>query len=80
MILIVKDARPWSPEDPQLYECRILYGKDEQKYHFGFRTVAFNNHAFLFNSKEYIIRGLNRHQCYPYIGYEAPDSLQVENA
>ena len=80
VILKVQDAKPWSPEDPQLYECRILYGKDEQKYHFGFRTVAFNDHEFLLNGKEYFIRGLNRHQCYPYIGYAVPDSLQVEDA
>lgn len=77
--LKVSDAKPWSPEDPQLYECKIQYGEDIQVYHFGFRTIAVDDHAFLLNGKEYFVRGLNRHQCYPYIGYAAVDSLQVED-
>ena len=78
--LKVKDAKPWSPEDPQLYDCKVKYGEDVQQYHFGFRTIAFNEKSFLLNGKEYFIRGLNRHQCYPYVGYAATDVLQVEDA
>lgn len=78
--LKVKDAQPWSPDDPQLYTCRVKYGEDEQIYHFGFRTIEINENAILLNDREFFVRGLNRHQCFPYIGYAASDSLQVEDA
>ena len=77
---VVNDAEPWSPEDPQLYQCVVQYGSDIQEYTFGFRTIEFNDHAMLLNGHEYFVRGLNRHQCYPYVGYAATDSLQIEDA
>ncbi len=78
--LIVDGAEPWSPEHPALYTCRLTYGKDVQEYTFGFRTIAVDENHFLLNGEPYFVRGLNRHQCFPYAGYAVPDALQVEDA
>ncbi|MBQ1289054.1 MAG: glycoside hydrolase family 2 protein, partial [Erysipelotrichaceae bacterium] len=81
----VDDALPWSPADPQLYTCRVELAKDgelidEKEIRFGFRTLEYRENDFLLNGESCFIYGLNRHQCYPYIGYAAPDSLQREDA
>lgn len=78
-----ESVKPWSPEHPNLYTLVIrLLGKEEdiQKYTFGFRTIETDENNILLNGKPYFIRGLNRHQCYPYVGYAAPASMQVEDA
>ena len=81
-----RDARPWSPEDPYLYTCRAelldAAGRvlDEKTARFGFRTAEFYADGFYLNDKKVFLRGLNRHQSYPYMGYAAPASLQREDA
>ncbi len=47
---------------------------------FGFRTAEFKQDGFYLNGEKIFLRGLNRHQSYPYIGYAAVDSLQKEDA
>ncbi len=84
-ILEYPEAKPWSPEDPQRYVCRVtLRRKDEtmdvQEARFGFRTAEFKADGLYLNGKKYFMRGLNRHQSYPYIGYAATESLQREDA
>lgn len=79
-------ALPWSLESPTLYtlEAAILDEQgaavDLQTVAFGFRTAEFKADGFYLNGVKTFLRGLNRHQCYPYIGYAAPDSLQREDA
>jgi len=41
---------------------------------------VFRADGFYLNGKKTFLRGLNRHQSYPYIGYAAPESLQREDA
>ena len=81
-----RDARPWTLEDPYLYVCkaqlldasgRVL---DESSVRFGFRTAEFYADGFYLNDEKVFLRGLNRHQSYPYMGYAAPASLQREDA
>ncbi|MBQ3277048.1 MAG: glycoside hydrolase family 2 protein [Oscillospiraceae bacterium] len=79
-------ARPWDLDDPALYVCRAELlspeGKvvDELETTFGFRTTEWRKEGFFLNGKKVFLRGLNRHQSYPYIGYAAPESLQREDA
>ena len=40
----------------------------------------FRADGFYLNGKKTFLRGLNRHQSYPYIGYAAPESLQRQDA
>ena len=53
---------------------------DRKQVTFGFRTAEFRADGFYLNGKKTFLRGLNRHQSYPYIGYAAPESLQREDA
>lgn len=82
----VPSAQPWDTAHPNLYLCRaVLRGDggevlDEAVHRFGFRTAEFRADGFYLNGERTFLRGLNRHQCYPYIGYAAPKSLQVEDA
>ncbi len=81
----IDGAHLWSPEDPFLYHATLrLYAEemesDRLSTRFGIRDIQFTTQGFCLNGKFRKLRGLNRHQCYPYIGYAAPDSLQVADA
>ena len=79
--LSVPAARLWDPDCPQLYTCEVsLPNGDSKAVRFGFRTVEFRADELLVNGRPYFLRGLNRHQCWPYLGYAAPESLQREDA
>ncbi len=84
-VIHLSNVKPWTPKQPKLYRCIAQLIKenrviDEVNTNFGFRTVAFDENSFLLNGEPYFLRGLNRHQCYPYIGYAASESLQTEDA
>ncbi|MBR5616980.1 MAG: glycoside hydrolase family 2 protein [Oscillospiraceae bacterium] len=84
-VLEVPGARVWSCEDPYRHSCRVSLMKndavlDVQEVKFGFRTAQFRENGFFLNGKQVFLRGLNRHQCWPYMGYGAPESLQREDA
>ena len=84
--LRVPGVRPWSPEDPKLYTCRAELldadGKatDTRELRVGFRTIRFQADGFYLNGKKSFLRGLNRHQSYPTLGYAATAHLQREDA
>jgi len=78
-------VKPWEPEHPVLYTCRVSLMKigqvmDVQEVQVGFRTAIFKADGFYLNGRKTFLRGLNRHQCYPYVGYAAPEALQREDA
>ena len=84
--LTLPDAAPWDTEHPNLYRCiaelldaegQVLHSRETS---FGFRTTVFRADGFYLNGKKTFLRGLNRHQSYPYIGYAAPESLQRQDA
>ena len=72
----------WSPEVPNLYTLKLSlqdeFGvvEDEKEIRFGFRTAEFKEDGFYLNGEKYKIRGLNRHQSYPYVGYAMPKNPQ----
>ena len=71
----------WDVEHPNLYDIKLELVKDKtvvdtRIIHFGFRTVEFRKDGFYLNDKKIKIRGLNRHQSYPYVGYAMPASIQ----
>lgn len=77
----VPNAAQWSPEHPKLYTLEaVLDNGDTQRVSFGFRTAEFRADGLYLNGERVFMRGLNRHQSYPYIGYAAPESLQREDA
>ena len=78
----IPDALPWTPDSPTRYRCRVTNRNsgDSMEVKFGFRTVEFKADGFYLNGEKTFLRGLNRHQCYPYIGYAATERLQREDA
>ncbi len=80
------DVELWDPENPALYELRAdlvdAAGKviDSRTDTFGFRKAAFKPNGFFINGRRFLIRGLNRHQSYAYVGYAMPSSMQKLDA
>ncbi len=79
-------AKPWTDEEPTLYTLETtlldtdMQPLDVQAVRFGFRTAEFKADGFYLNGKRTFLRGLDRHQAYPYLGYAAPKMLQREDA
>ncbi|MBD5495929.1 MAG: glycoside hydrolase family 2 protein [Lachnospiraceae bacterium] len=81
----VENASLWDIEHPNLYELKteiIRDGEilDERIETFGFRKAEFRADGFYLNNKKVKIRGLNRHQSFPYVGYAMPESMQKHDA
>jgi beta-galactosidase len=74
----------WDIDSPVLYEISVEltsdHGSDRYASHFGFRTAEFTVDGFRLNGRLLKIRGLNRHQSYPYVGYAAGRSAQERDA
>ena len=71
----------WDVERPALYNLTVELLKgdiilDRKVTRFGFRNAVFRSEGFYLNGRKYTIRGLNRHQSYPYVGYAMPASMQ----
>lgn len=76
----------WTLERPTLYQCKVelqtIEGKllDQTTVQFGFRTAKFCPDGFYLNGQKVKLRGLNRHQSYPYVGYAMPKRAQQLDA
>ncbi len=76
----------WNLENPALYnvETTLLDENDNpvdtKVIRFGFRDIRYDETGFYLNNKRIKIRGLNRHQSFPYVGYAMPKSMQIEDA
>ncbi len=82
----VKNAKLWDIDNPNLYQFKVqLLNESSQKLdhfetRFGFRKAEFTPKGFYLNGKRVEIRGLNRHQSYPYVGYAMPKRAQEKDA
>lgn len=81
----VAEIELWSLENPKLYwlETALFVDGllvDNHRTRFGFREAAFKQDGFYLNGEKIKIRGLNRHQSYPYVGYAMPKGPQVHDA
>ena len=79
------DVELWDVENPNLYELTLELIKcndviDTFKYNVGFRSISKDENNILLNNKIIKIRGLNRHQAYPYVGYAMPKRGQIFDA
>ena len=75
----------WDLKEPHLYtvHVRILNGKqvtDEDSRRFGFRHAEFTDHGFELNGKVIKLRGLDRHQTFPFVGQAMPARVQRRDA
>ena len=83
--IYVSDAKLWSPDTPHLYTLRTsvrVNGKvvDEETNRFGIREFEFKGHELFLNGEKIFLRGVNRHQEYPFVGYALSDNAQYRDA
>jgi len=82
---VKKQVLLWDLDHPNLYDVKFsLLENDallqEKIVNTGFRKADFRSDGFYLNGKKTKIRGLNRHQCYPYVGYAMPKRMQENDA
>ena len=53
---------------------------DTEETTIGIRSLAFDQGKFLINGEEMFLRGVNRHQEYPYVGYALSNEAQYRDA
>lgn len=80
-----KGIHPWHPNTPVLYELHTQAYRgeelvDERVDRVGFRVIEFNKEGVFINEEKVKLRGLNRHQSFPYVGYAMPESMQKRDA
>jgi len=74
----------WSPKAPNLYqlETRVAAAgrEDVVNTRIGVRRLAFEDGKLLLNGEPVHLRGVNRHQEYPYVGYALSENADLRDA
>ncbi|HEX3142513.1 MAG TPA: glycoside hydrolase family 2 TIM barrel-domain containing protein [Pyrinomonadaceae bacterium] len=78
----------WSLEHPKLYDVRVKLTEsgrvvdhiDQYDTRIGFREAKFTPEGFYLNGKHLKLRGLNRHQTFPFVGQAMPARVQKRDA
>ena len=81
----LKNIKLWDIDNPNLYTLQLKIYKEDKlidKYaqKFGFRKAEFKPDGFFLNGNRIELRGLNRHQSFPYVGYAMPERVQKKDA
>ncbi|MDZ5077130.1 DUF4981 domain-containing protein [Nesterenkonia sp. HG001] len=58
-------VRPWSPEEPELYEVVVSSAAETLRLRTGFRRVEIDGDRFLVNGRPVTFSGMNRHETHP---------------
>jgi beta-galactosidase len=77
--------RLWDLEHPHLYTVKVRllsegHIVDEDSRRIGFREATFTDHGFSLNGKIVKLRGLDRHQTFPFVGHAMPARVQRQDA
>ncbi|NJB83512.1 glycoside hydrolase family 2 protein [Wenyingzhuangia aestuarii] len=83
--MIIKNAKLWSPSAPNLYTLETKVVKngiviDTESNQIGIREFVFKDNQLYINGVKTFLRGMNRHQEYPFIGYALSDNAQYRDA
>lgn len=83
--LEVRVPHLWSPAAPNLHtlDCEVVADAgtvDAETVRVGIRRIAVSRDGFWLNGQKMFLRGTNRHQEYPYIGYALSDAAQYRDA
>ena len=87
--IVLKDGlagiQLWDIKTPKLYEVRVTLNEltatlDHYDTRIGFREAKFTPEGFYLNGKHLKLRGLNRHQTYPFVGQAMPERGQRRDA
>jgi beta-galactosidase len=75
----------WELDQPHLYTVHVRLAQngqiiDEQTRRVGFREAGFTDHGFSLNGNMVKLRGLDRHQTFPFVGQAMPARVQRKDA
>ncbi len=74
----------WSPRSPYLYDLKTTVNSagsaDTVDNRVGIRRLAFDKGQLMVNGETMFLRGVNRHQEYPYVGYAISDQANYRDA
>ena len=75
----------WDLQTPNLYTVNVRLVRsgrtiDEDRRRIGFREATFTDHGFSLNGKIIKLRGLDRHQTFPFVGQAMPARVQKKDA
>ncbi|MEI0796825.1 glycoside hydrolase family 2 TIM barrel-domain containing protein [Brachyspira intermedia] len=72
----------WDIDNPRLYRLEVSIPSNEDSFSIkmGFRDAKFTENGFFLNDRRVKLRGLNRHQSFPYVGYAMPERIQKKDA
>ncbi|MGO3288068.1 glycoside hydrolase family 2 TIM barrel-domain containing protein [Brachybacterium sp. AOP42-C2-15] len=73
--LSLRKVRPWSAEDPHLYDATVRTDTETISLRVGFRRVEVDGEIFRVNGERIVFRGVNRHEADPLVGR----AQQLEN-
>ncbi len=84
-LIDIKQPKLWSPSEPNLYRAIVsLYSGDtlvdQEETRFGIRRFEFADNQLYINGEKTYLRGVNRHQEYPFVGYALSDNAQYRDA
>ena len=78
------NPRLWSPRAPNLYRLVTMVraggATDTTETRIGIRTLAVAPDGFAINGERMFLRGVNRHQEYPYVGYAISPQAEYRDA
>jgi beta-galactosidase len=79
------DIDLWDLDQPRLYTVHVKLVRagrviDEDSRRVGFREAVFTDHGFSLNGKIIKLRGLDRHQTFPFVGQAMPGRVQRRDA
>jgi len=81
----LRDIELWNLDRPKLYQVIVGLSErerviDQYETRIGFREAKFTPEGFYLNGKHLKLRGLNRHQTFPYVGQAMPARVQKRDA
>jgi beta-galactosidase len=81
----IKNPELWSPKNPSLYQLKTKIKSngrvtDIVETQIGIRSIKFSKEGFYINGEKMFLRGVNRHQEYPYVGYAMSNEAQYRDA
>ncbi len=81
----IESPELWNPQIPTIYDLKLdLYANgtlvDTKWEKTGIRKAELRDDGFYLNNEKLFIRGTNRHQEYPYVGYALPDNAHYRDA